>query len=70
MIDLLSTITNTISTLVSFFTNSITSLIDLFAQIPTYIAYLTSAIGFAPNVVQPFLLASISIYVIFLLIDR
>lgn len=70
MLDLFSSVANTLVSLVGFIANSVTSLIDLLARIPTYIAYLTSAIGFTPTLVQPFLLASISIYVVFLIIDR
>lgn len=70
MLSLLSSIANTIVSLVSFVYNSIVSLIDLISRIPSYVAYLTSAIGFTPSLVQPFLIASISIYVIFLIIDR
>lgn len=70
MISLLQSIVNTIISLVSFFINTIMSLIDLLSRIPTYVTFLTEGISFTPSMVQPFLIASISVYIIFLIIDR
>ena len=70
MLNLLSSLINTVISLVNFFVNSIQSLIDLITRFPTYISYITSAIGFTPTLIQPFLLASLSIYIIFFIIDR
>lgn len=70
MLSLLSSIANTVVSLVSFLFHSVLSLIDLIQRIPSYVAYLTSAIGFTPSIVQPFLLTSLSVYIIFLIIDR
>ena len=60
MLSLLSSFINTIISLVSFFVNSIQSIIDLITKFPTYIAYITSGIGFTPTLIQPSLLASLS----------
>lgn len=70
MLDLLSSIANIIVSLMMLVENVFISLIDLISRIPTYLAFLTEGIALTPSMVQPFLLASISVYVIFLLIDR
>ena len=70
MLSLLSSFINTVISLVNFVVNSIQSIIDLITKFPTYISYITSGIGFTPTLIQPFLLASLSIYIIFFIIDR
>lgn len=70
MIDLLISFVNTVNIIVQFIINSITSLFNLLSLLPTYISYLTTSISFLPTVIMPFALASISIYVVFLIIDR
>lgn len=70
MIGLLESIVNTLLSIINFFINTITSLIDLLTRIPTYVTFLSEGIAFTPSMIQPFLIASISIYIIFLIIDR
>lgn len=70
MLSLLSSFINTVVSLVSFVINSIQSIIDLIARFPTYISYITTGIGFTPSIIQPFLLASLSLYIIFFIINR
>lgn len=70
MLSLLSSFINTVISLVNFFVNSIQSIIDLVTRFPTYISYIVSGIGFTPTLLQPFLLASLFIYVVFFIINR
>lgn len=70
MIDLLRSIVDTISALIGFVINIVTSLINLLLHIPTYVDFLITSIGFLPTIILPFAVASISIYVVFLLLNR
>lgn len=70
MIKLLTSIVDIISSVISLVINVITSLINLLLHIPTYTDFLVSGISFLPTVIMPFALASVSIYVIFLLLNR
>lgn len=70
MIDLLRSIVDTISALIGFVINIVTSLINLLLHIPTYVDFLITSIGFLPSIILPFAVASISIYVVFLLLNR
>lgn len=70
MIGLLRAIVDTITSLVSFVINTIFSLLNLLAHIPTYVDFLITSIGFLPNIVVPFCIASVSIYVVFLILNR
>lgn len=70
MIDLLTSIVNVISSLIGFLIHSIESLFNLIAHIPTYVSFLTVSIGYLPSIVIPFAIASISVYVVFLILNR
>lgn len=70
MITLLQSIVDTIVSFVSFFIHSITSLLNLIAHIPSYVSFLVSSIGYLPTIVMPFCIASVSIYVVFLVLNR
>lgn len=70
MITLLKSIVETITALVSFFIHSITSLFNLLGHLPTYIAFMTSSLNVLPSVIVPFALASISVYVVYLVLGR
>ena len=70
MIDLLSSIVGTISSLVQLVISTITSFINLIVNIPTYVTFLTNSIGFLPDLVVPFALVTISLYVVLFLIGR
>lgn len=70
MIKLLQSIVDTISALIGFVINIFTSLINLLAHIPTYVDFLVTSIGFLPTIIIPFAVASISVYVVFLLLNR
>ena len=70
MLNLLSQIVNTIIAIVSFFVHSIESFINLLVHLPSYITFLTQSIGFLPAILIPFATASISIYVILMIVGR
>lgn len=70
MITLLQSIVDTVTSLVGFVIHSVESLINLIAHIPSYVSFLTVSIGYLPTIVMPFCIASISIYVVFLLVNR
>lgn len=70
MIGLLQSIVDIVTSLVNFLVNIITSFVNLLGHIPTYTAFLISSVSYLPTVILPFALASISIYVIFLILNR
>lgn len=71
MLDLLSGFITTVSSLVDFVINIITSFTNLLVNLPTYISFLTVSItSLIPSVVLPFCVASISVYVVFLILGR
>ena len=70
MIGLLRSIVDTITAVLGFFVHTVTSLINLLAHIPTYVDFLVTSIGFLPAIIMPFAIASVSIYVVFLILGR
>lgn len=70
MIEILSSFLNTVVSLVQFLINSLISFVDLLTKIPSFIAYVTNFIIVSPGIIQTFLLASISVYIIYLIINR
>ena len=70
MISLLTAIVDTIKSLLLFVIHSFDSLINLFLHIPTYVSFLTSSISNLPSIIIPFAMATISVYVIFLVLNR
>lgn len=70
MLNLLSQIVNTIIAIVSFFVHSIESFINLLLHLPSYVTFLTQAIGFLPALLIPFATASISIYIVLMIVGR
>lgn len=70
MITLLQSIVDTIVSLIGFVIHTVESLINLIAHIPSYVSFLTVSIGYLPTMIMPFCIASISIYVVFLLLNR
>ena len=70
MITLLQSIVDTIVSLVGFVIHSVESLINLIMHIPSYVSFLTVSIGYLPSVIMPFCIASVSIYVVFLILNR
>ena len=70
MIRLLQSIVDTITSLISFVIHTVTSLINLIAHIPSYVSFLSVSIGYLPTIVMPFCIASVSLYVVFLILNR
>lgn len=70
MIELLKSIVSVITTVITFFIHSIESLISLFVNIPTYTAFLVNSINVLPSIVIPFAIASVSLYVILMVVGR
>lgn len=70
MISLLQSIVDTITSLVSFVIHTIDSMLNLIAHIPSYVSFLTVSIGYLPTIIMPFAIASISIYVVYLILGR
>lgn len=70
MINLLTSIVNTIVSLVAFVVHALESLFSLITRIPTFISILVTSIGFAPNVIMPFAMATVSISVVLFIVGR
>lgn len=70
MLSIFSTILNVINSVIHLVINFFTGLISLILHIPTYISFLTTAIGFLPAMLIPFLIASVSIYVVLFILGR
>ena len=70
MIRLLQSIVDTITSLIGFVIHSVESLINLIAHIPSYVSFLTVSVGYLPTIVMPFCIASVSIYVVYLVLGR
>ena len=70
MIGVLNSILDLITSLIAFVINTITSLIVLIGHIPTFVTFATSSAAYLPTMVLPFVLASISIYVVLFILGR
>ena len=70
MINFLNSIVDTITSLISFVIHAIQSLFSLLINIPRYVAYLSNVLQYIPAVFAPFLLVSISLYVMYLIVGR
>lgn len=68
--DILKSIADVIVSLLQFAINIFTSLFNLFASIPRYLTFVTASLNTLPAIILPFALASISIYVIYLVLGR
>lgn len=70
MINALQSIVDMIVSFGMFLGHTITSLINLVKHIPTYVSFLTVSIGYLPTMIMPFCIASVSIYVVFMIVNR
>lgn len=70
MIGLLQSIVDAINSFFSLLIHTVGSLWNLIRHIPTYVSFLTVSIGYLPSIVVPFAIASVSIYVVFLILNR
>ena len=70
MIEFFKSIVDVVTSLLHFAVHTVTSLIALITRIPTYISFLISSISFMPEIVYPFIVASLSVLVVLLIVNR
>lgn len=70
MFSLLSSIVNTIISLVTFFVHTLQSFIDLIAHLPDYLQFLSNSLNLLPSAIIPFAILSVSIYVVLFIVGR
>lgn len=70
MIDALRSLLDIVVSLLEFVGHSVYSLFVLLTNIPQYVSFLTASINVLPSVIVPFAIASVSIYVVFLVLGR
>ena len=70
MLNALRSILDIITNLINLVINIFESLINLISNIPNYLNVVTGAIGWLPNVLMPFALASLSLYIVLFLLNR
>lgn len=70
MLNILKTILDIITNLLNFGLSFISSFLMLLVNIPSYINFITSNLLILPNLLIPFITASLSLYVIFLILGR
>lgn len=70
MLDLLSRIGNAIAVCIQLLINTITSLVNFVANIPTYLAFMTTSFTVLPDIILPFALISLTVSIVLFLINR
>lgn len=70
MLNVLSSIANTIVSLLKFVIHSFQSILNLLGHIPQFVAVLTTGVGTLPVLILPFALASISLSVVLFVLNR
>lgn len=70
MIDLFKSIVDFLVSIGGIVVHTIDSLVNLFLHIPSYVSFLSVSISYLPTIILPFAIASISIYVVFIVINR
>lgn len=70
MINLLKSIVETITSVISYFISTIESLINILGRLPTFISYITNIINMLPDLFKVFLAVSISVLVIQYILGR
>lgn len=70
MLDLLGSMLNVITTLISFVSNTIFSLISLITRIPQYTVMMIESINILPRFLIPYMIAYISIVVVQYILNR
>lgn len=70
MIDLIQSIVDVLTSIVNFVWNTLVSFITLLGHIPTYVDFLVSTFSHLPTAVMPFCIASVSVYVLFVVLGR
>lgn len=70
MIGLLTSIVDFIVSVISLLIHTLESFFNLIIRIPTYVSFLSVSISHLPTIIIPYALASISVYVVFLVLRR
>lgn len=70
MLDILTSLLNVVTTLITFVSNTIVSLVSLITRIPTYTVMLIESINILPRFLIPYMLAYISIVVVQYILNR
>lgn len=70
MLNVLRSFLDIVINLVNLVINIVESLINLISNIPNYLNVVTGAIGWLPNALMPFALASVSLYIVLFLLNR
>ena len=70
MIEMITSLIETVSALVTFVINTIQSLISLIVNIPTYLAVVTNAINILPSFILPFALAFVTLVIVQYILNR
>lgn len=70
MLEMLGSMLNVVTTLISFIGNTIFSLISLISRIPTYTVMMIESINILPSFLIPYMIAYISIVVVQYILNR
>lgn len=70
MLNLLRSLLEIVTNVIEFVISFIVSLTTLLLNIPKYLSFLTNNITTLPNIVIPFATASISLYIVYLILGR
>ncbi len=70
MLQLLTSLIDTIKIIVDFAIQGIQSFIVLLQNIPRFLFFMQGSFGYLPHILIPFVTFSLSVYLVFLIIDR
>lgn len=70
MIKILLSFLKFLGTAINFLISTVNSLFSLIANIPTYIQWLVGVVAVLPEILIPFIVASISIYAVLFILGR
>lgn len=70
MITLFTSIVDFIISIFSLIVHTIESFLNLILRLPTYLSFISVSISHLPTIIIPYAIASISVYVVFLILRR
>lgn len=70
MINMIKSLVDIITNLLTFIGSIIVSFTNLLLNIPKYILFIQTNLTILPNIIIPFVFGSLSIYIIFLILGR
>ena len=70
MLNVLESLLNTITGVITFLINTITSLVTFIVNIPTYVSFIVNSLNVMPQFLLPFMTLCISVYVVLFIINR